>query len=61
MRKLSELEVTDLGASITHKEFWDSLLEMNSGKSHSLDVSPVEDYIQFWPELGPMLLETINT
>lgn len=35
MRKLSETEAADLGAAISLQELWDSVQEMNVGKSPS--------------------------
>uniref|UniRef100_A0A3Q3G9N1 Endonuclease/exonuclease/phosphatase domain-containing protein n=1 Tax=Labrus bergylta TaxID=56723 RepID=A0A3Q3G9N1_9LABR len=58
--KLSEAEATDLGAPISLKELWDSLKEMNSGKSPGPDGITTKVYCNFWSELGPMLLKMIN-
>lgn len=61
IRKLSETEAVNLGENISLEELWDSVQEMKLGKSPGPDGIPIEIYSTFWSELGPMLLEMMNT
>lgn len=61
LKKLSCSEATAFGADISLKELWDAVCDLSLGKSPSPDSIPIEFYVKFWPELGPMLLKMITT
>lgn len=61
LKKLSCSEAAAFGVDISLKELWDAVCDMSLGKSPCPNGIPIEFYVKFWPELGPMLLKMITT
>lgn len=59
--KLTANDMNFLDSPITLQELYDTLKLMKQGKSPGWDGLPPEFYLQFWADLGPILLEMIHT
>ncbi len=59
--RLSRDESNFLDTKITLNEFFESLKQMKRGKLPRLDGIPPEFYLEFWSDLGPIILGMIDT